>query len=155
MVQKINVRIVSADALTISIMPIDEQTDCPRCQAGQGCGSLPWFRGLLRRRSTLLLPQPIPPLTKGDSAILSIATNTLNRLSLFTYAVPLLAFIITLWLSQPLAEGLQLVCALLAMVITFFISQRYSNCILRKKLYLIPDQTSSPQIHFNGSLTKK
>ncbi|MBV7434176.1 SoxR reducing system RseC family protein [Cardiobacteriaceae bacterium TAE3-ERU3] len=147
MAQKINVLIVSADALTVSVIPVDEQKNCARCEAGQGCGSMPWFRGLFRNRHALKLPQTTPPMAEGDSATLSIATDTLNKLSFFTYAIPLLSFITTLWLSQAISEGLQLMGALLAMVITFFISHRYSSSILHKKLYLSVDQASSPKIY--------
>ena len=147
MAQKINVLIVSANALTVSVIPVEEQKDCARCEAGQGCGSMPWFRGLFRSRRALKLPQTTPPLAEGDSATLSIAATTLNKLSLLTYAIPLLGFILALWVSQPYSEGLQLIFALAVMVLIFFISHRLSHRILQQKLHLDADRESSPRIH--------
>lgn len=137
--QTISVQIIAADAKTLSILPLDEQQDCPRCQAGQGCGTMPWFRGLFRDRAPLILAQTTPPLSVGDAAVLSLEADTINRLSFLSYAAPLIAFILTLWLSHnALAEWAQLLLALSAMAAAFLYSRRLANRLLRRQLRLSP-----------------
>lgn len=147
MQHQISVRITAADAETIQLRPDDDQQSCARCQAGQGCDSMPWFRGLFRQDATLTLPQPKPPLQCGEKALLSLEADIINRLSFYTYALPLLLFILTLWLTQTrVNEGIQLLCSVAVMTVGFIISRRYCNRLLYQKLSLNEASTRHPQI---------
>lgn len=147
MLSRINVRVVAVDRETISVVPENEQQDCPRCQAGQGCGNRPWFRGLFRNESALTLPTPDLRLQVGDIALMTLHPSTVNQLAILTYAVPLTAFILALWLAQGLEhEVYQLLFAIAAMSATFLLSRCYTARLIKRKIKLEPAISARPAI---------
>lgn len=137
----IEVIVVATTAHHLNIQPIAQQHNCPRCEAGQGCGSIAWFQGLKHRQpSTLTVAQTTPPLHIGAHARLSLDSTILNRLSFYTYAAPLLSFIIGLYLAGTVLhhELAQLGIALVCMIMGYLIARRHSNHLLQRALQLMP-----------------
>lgn len=130
----IRVRILTADAATIHIVPVDDIRECRRCAEGNGCGSRPWFRGFFRHGS-IVLPNH-DGWRAGETAELHLSAAGLNYSALLTYGLPLAAFILTLAATQPLTEPLQLLAACSALAAAIVAARPLCHAIIRRHLRL-------------------
>lgn len=112
----IRVRILTADATTVQIVPVDDIRECKRCAEGNGCGGRPWFRGFTRGQAITLANTAA--WHSGDTAELHLTSAGLNLSAVLTYGLPLLAFIATLALTRSWHEGWQILAATAAVLAT-------------------------------------
>ncbi|UJF24760.1 SoxR reducing system RseC family protein [Suttonella sp. R2A3] len=142
---QIEVTISAVDDQWVSVMPSNEIEDCPKCQAGEGCGGRPWFRGFFRQRHAIRLAQTTPPLNIGDHALLELPSTALNRASFLTYGLPLVLFILSIAATQSLvSEGLQVLIATTLLGLSGFVGYAINHHRLRQQLFLKP---LTPQKH--------
>lgn len=111
----IPVEVLAVDVSWVTVRPVNEVADCPQCQAGQGCGQNPWFRGLLGQKP-LRLPRgcaDAAQLRLPSYAELCLPNRVLTRLTLLAYGLPLLVFLLVLVVGQAWAAWLQFLLAVL------------------------------------------
>lgn len=130
----IRVRIISADADTIYIVPVDDIRECRRCAEGNGCGNRPWFRGFFRNGS-IALPNR-GQWKSSETAELHLSATGLNLSACATYGLPLAAFLAALIATQALAEPLQLLAATLALLAAIAIVRPLGRFIIRRHVWL-------------------